>query len=63
MVKFMNNKREVNALIKQLKAGGFNVTDSDGWVKAIDDDGTEVMTAMPNSHGSYMLKLNDNYFA
>ena len=38
MVKFMKNKREVNALVKQLKAGGFTVTDSDGWVKALDDD-------------------------
>ena len=63
MVKFMKNKREVNVLVKQLKAGGFTVTDRDGWVKALDDDGTEVMMAMPHSNRSYMLKLNDNYFA
>ena len=63
MVKFMNNKREVNALVKQLKAGGFTVTNDSGWIKALDDDDTEVMTAMPHSNGSYMLKLNDNYFA
>ena len=63
MVKFMKNKREVNTLVKQLKAGGFTVTDSDGWVKALDGDDTEVMVAMPHSNGSYMLKLNDNYFA
>lgn len=63
MVKFMKNKREVNVLVKQLKAGGFTVTDSDGWVKALDDDDTEVMTAMPHSNGSYMLRLNNNYFA
>lgn len=63
MVKFMKNKREVNTLVKQLKAGGFTVTNDSGWIKALDDDNTEVMTAMPHSNGSYMLKLNDNYFA
>ena len=62
MVKFMKNKREVNTLVKQLKAGGYTVTDSDGWVKALDETGTEIMTAMPHSNGSYMLNLNDNFF-
>tara|TARA_R110000787_G_scaffold164052_1_gene277149 strand:+ start:265 stop:459 length:195 start_codon:yes stop_codon:yes gene_type:complete len=62
MIKFMNNKREVNALVKQLKAGGYTVTDDSGWVKALDETGTEIMTAMPHSNGSYMLRLNDNFF-
>ena len=62
MVRFMNNKREVNVLVKQLKAGGYTVTDKDGWIKALDETGTEIMVAMPHSGGSYMLKLNDNFF-
>lgn len=62
MVIFMKNKREVNVLVKQLKAGGFTVNNNDGWVTARDNDETEVMTAMPHSNGSYMIKLNDKYF-
>jgi hypothetical protein len=62
MVRFMNNKKELRGLIKQLKDGGFTVTNSDGWYKALDDDDTEVMVAMPHSDGSYMLNLNNDYF-
>lgn len=62
MVRFMS-KKDLKPIIKQLKDGGFTVTNDSGWIKALDDDDTEVMTAMPHSNGSYMLKLNDNYFA
>ena len=62
MVRFMENKKALRGLIKQLKDGGFTVTNSDGWYKALDDDDTEVMVAMPHSNGSYMLNLNNDYF-
>lgn len=62
MVKF-SNKANVKTLIKDLKANGFTVTNSDGWFTALDDDGTKVMVAMPHSNGSYMLRLHDDYFS
>ena len=63
MVKFMSSRKELKPLIKQLKDGGFEVNNKDGWVTALDNDGTEVMVSMPHSNGSMMLKLNDDYFA
>jgi len=62
VVKFMSSRKELKPLIKQLKDGGFEVNNKDGWVTALDNDGTEVMVAMPHSNGSMMLKLNDDYF-
>ena len=63
MVKF-SNKADVKTLIKDLKANGFTVTNSDGWFTALDDDGTKVMVAVPVVRtGSYMLRLHDDYFA
>lgn len=62
MVRFMENRKELRGLIKQLKDGGFTVTNSDGWYKALDDDDTIVMEALPHSNGSYMLNLNNDYF-
>ena len=62
MVRFMS-KKDLKPIIKQLKDGGFTVTNNDGWWKAVDDDGTQVMTAMPHSNGSMALNLNNDYFA
>ena len=62
MVRFMS-KKDLKPIIKKLKDGGFTVTNNDGWWKAVDDDGTQVMTAMPHSNGSMALNLNNDYFA
>ena len=62
MIKF-SNKADVKILIKDLKANGFTVINSDGWFTAVDDDGTKVMEALPHSGGSYMLRLNEDYFS
>jgi len=62
MIKIMS-KKDLKPIVKQLKDGGFAVTNKSGWWKALDDDGTTVMEAMPHSNGSMMLNLNNDYFA
>ena len=62
MIKF-SNKADVKILINRLKANGYTVTNSDGWYTALDGDGTQVMEALPHSSGSYMLRLNEDYFS
>ena len=62
MVKFMS-KKEVRPIIKQLQKGGFTVTNDDGWWKALDSDGTHVLTAMPQSNGDMVLRINEDYFS
>ncbi len=57
------DKKDLNRLIKQLKKNGFTVThDGTGWWQAKDGT-TMVMASLPHGNGTFMVRLNDDYFS
>jgi len=57
------DKKDLNRLIKQLKDNGFTVThDGTGWWQAKDDT-VMVMASLPHGDGTFMVRLNDDYFS